>query len=366
MTSPPRQPASASDFILEIALSVIIVASVVVYAIGKRENGRIANLWRAQFEPVLSGQFAACGLVGKNEGDEKEETSSTERGFTRESGHVYHYYCSGRRHCRSVLFTLNLQKRQDLFSVIQNAFMPCDDQLSVEAVLCDPEHMDPFVCAVVPKRDRRRMLAEASPYPDVRTHATQLKCFGKGKELQLPANTVLFGDSEEACDAVLSQRLLTTLAMPGHAELFHSLHISDCNVTQCVGYPEGETPRKVVRFTFTIPPCAAAASTDGMANQLEKLVLLTLHTIDHVVATVKLSSAVRKRITERRAEKSSRALKSEHDQRQERASELKAGKRQREKDEYTNMTSDQKLKYDTKQAKKNAKAKKNKFRTKNK
>jgi hypothetical protein len=100
---------------------------------GKSTNERIAQKWLDSFRGLFESQFAA---IGAYEG--ADVTSSG--GILKESQswyydiysytHVYMYerltlcwcdsfkfYASGRRHCTGLLATIDLRKRQDLFSL---------------------------------------------------------------------------------------------------------------------------------------------------------------------------------------------------------------------------------------------------------
>jgi Protein of unknown function (DUF1682) len=50
----------------------------------------------------------------------------------KESHSIFKFYASGRRHCQSMLATMDLRKRQDLLTMAYYLFSPREDVLDIE------------------------------------------------------------------------------------------------------------------------------------------------------------------------------------------------------------------------------------------
>lgn len=81
------------------------------------------------------------------------------RVFVQDSESTFVMYASGRRHVRSCLVTLQLRKRHDVFWTSVDYLYPTDDCVTIEAVL-NAEDVDPFVLAVVRKKDYRHVYSQ--------------------------------------------------------------------------------------------------------------------------------------------------------------------------------------------------------------
>jgi hypothetical protein len=94
-----------------------------------------------------------CPHAGDGEGSEvlMKETSSN-----------FKFYASGRRFCRGFLATLDLRRRQDLFSLALHLVSPHDDMIDIEVLMSD-NTMPPMVLAIATPRLAKEMMKEGGP-----------------------------------------------------------------------------------------------------------------------------------------------------------------------------------------------------------
>lgn len=80
----------------------------------------------------------------------------------KETSSNFKFYASGRRYCWGFLATLDLRRRQDLFSLALHLVHPHDDTIDIE-VYMNEGSLPPMVLAIATPRLAKDMLKEDGP-----------------------------------------------------------------------------------------------------------------------------------------------------------------------------------------------------------
>ena len=136
------------NYTLEYIACALVLVYVGVYFLGRAKNNSIATAWYEENRDVFEAQFAQLSCYADAE-------NSTPMIY--DSCDSFKFWASGRRFCTGVLVTLDLQKRQDLFSILlaQLDLSATRDTLLLEFPMVD-EVMAPFVFALCRKREEKK------------------------------------------------------------------------------------------------------------------------------------------------------------------------------------------------------------------
>lgn len=329
----PGQTGGKRTYTYEFIGIVLGVVYIINYFIGRRQNQELANAWYDQFAPFVHKHFAEVGLGTAKPGEK----------MIKESQSTWKLYASGRRFCKGLVVELSTVGRHDLISLCLNIFKPSYDTVTLDVPMND-DCMDPFVFALLRRKEYKSAHAESK----------DLKDFAKVMPLEmLPPSLVALTDCPEVVMDLLQPVMVKTLQE--HTKYFNSLHFTDQNTVSTLGTTM--LSPKALRFQFRLP-------TKNKMADLDRLMQMALWCVDVVGQQLRLSRSARARAEGARKKVADRAFKAGHEIRAERLQQKKADARAREREEYENMTTEQKRRFDEREDKKKAKKKNPRFRVK--
>lgn len=321
----------------KIELLLLVIASLYAlnYVIGSRTNEGVVLDWANEFGlPLESTGKGPPTIYGKNFAlvGVDTKTSASEIIF-RESQSCFKCYCSGRRHVKWMMTTLELRKRQDLMSEIVNLVLPSKDRMIVDVSMSDGA-MEPLVFAVVKKKNAKAFISD---HKDMKRFAKVIQDpIQDPKHHSWPKKKlVCLSESKDLCTSLMSDVVVknvfdSKVYLKRHERHFESMYFTTEGA--------GEDARSCLRFEFSLPK-----SSKKMAL-VEDLVGMVFHMIDQV-GTLKLSPEALKRAKQKRKDVEEEAFKETLAQRQEAAIRKREEKYQAEK---ANMTAAQAAKADEK------------------
>ncbi|GAB2283654.1 hypothetical protein Dimus_018156 [Dionaea muscipula] len=264
--SKPQVVASWRSYMVEVVCVSFLIAFLINYFTGKKENENLALAWAAKFatrDTVFEKNFS---LLGVGEGEDSPL-------LLKEGQNVFKFYASGRRYCQGLLATMELKSRHDLLARIYNMVVPCKDEITFEVYMND-DAMDHVVLAVAKKKaakgmhkdltDLQRFASLMSPPSGRKWVSEELTIISESKEVA----------SDLITDSVLDQ-VFGDKAFETFGKAFISIHFSDQHLS---------THKKKLVFKFALP------NADNMAD-MTRLVALVPYYID-MVGRYRLSSQV--------------------------------------------------------------------------
>ncbi|XWS62423.1 hypothetical protein CRYUN_Cryun06bG0009400 [Craigia yunnanensis] len=297
-SKPQNATVSKSSYTVEIICGSFLIAFIINYFIGKRENENLALAWAAKYATKGSIFEKNFSLVGVGEGEDSPL-------LLKEGQTVFKFYASGRRYCQGLLATMELKSRHDLISRLFNLVVPCKDEITFEVYMND-EAMDQVVFAVAKKKAAKGLQKEVT---DLQRFAG-LVANPSGRKWLVEELSVISESKEVAGDliteAVLEQ-VFGDKAFEKYGKDFISMHFSD----QHPG-----THRKMLLFKFALP------DANHMAD-MTRLVALVPYYID-LIGRYKLSSQVRSKTEAARVKAAQEAYKEYQNARQEALQKKKA------------------------------------------
>ncbi|CAN6987215.1 hypothetical protein IGI04_001409 [Brassica rapa subsp. trilocularis] len=312
--TPDPEPASASpdldviptkkklsSYTVEIVSVSILIAYLINYFTGKRENENLALSWATKFglkDSIFEKNFS---FLGVGEGEDSPL-------LLKEATNVFKFYASGRRFCHGLLATMELKSRHDLISRLYNCVVPCKDEISFE-VYMNEEAMDHVVFAMARKKMAKMMHKELR----------DLQRFGgvvaaPGGRKWVAEELAVISESKEVAGDMITDVVLDQVfgdkSFEKFGKYFISMHFSD----QLPG-----KHRKMLLFKFALPD---AKHMDDMV----RLVALIPYYID-LIGRYKLSSQARNKTDGARQKAAQEAYKELENVRQEALQRKKAEKK---------------------------------------
>lgn len=277
------------DFYPEIGILVLFALYGINFWIGKGKNFDIATAWLSATIEHFQNNFSYLG-DGKGHLLIKDSQSD------------YIFYASGRVHCKKLLARIELRKRHDLASVVQDMVLPTYDKILIEVEMNDKDQ-DNFVFGIVKKK-----LATAA-----KKERYDLTTFSKTIENhKLSNNFVIFSEFQELLETVLRKPILDKIEE--NMEYIDSIFISDQPLIKPTDIKQ-KAP-KTICFVFRIPDLKDMQK----AQSLQELVTTI---IDNVPV---LSKEARSKSDKSRIAAEETLLKLTHAERQEAAQNRKAQK----------------------------------------
>lgn len=279
----------------ETAAGIFIVLYLINFFIGQRTNERIARQWMEAHAAVFDSQFCQLGL---------DDSPAL---LIKDSQSCFKFYASGRRYCHSLLATLELVKRHDIFSLLLSLVDLSTKQDEVVVEIPMDEDMEPFIFAIMKKKHEKRIKKADK---NLREHA-RYKLTSK----RLPSDLVAWTDCPELEAAFLcDDKVVRTLEKYG--DLLVSLHITD------EGSVNFSTSTKIIRCKFLIPDLKDM-------EQCRTLIMMVMHFID-LTATYRLSAQARVKALKDRKKWADQEYRASHSQRQEASVQRKEEMKRRE------------------------------------
>lgn len=209
-------------------------------------------------------------FLGKREAGPASEIPPADRRqlLARESCSSFLYYATGSRNCSSVLVTISLAKRHDLFMLLWSLFSPVADTVTIEVAFAEDD-VDPMVFAVTRKRDVKKLVQSV---PHLQDYA------GVTRASSLPPGLTCLSESAALLDPLLQPSAVKILTE--HSDLLELLHVTDQNEQPMLG--QMEIPRKALRLKFWLPAgVSSEGDQDGAAMKGEvKMVELALFYVE--------------------------------------------------------------------------------------
>jgi len=294
----PKRPASPTldsqvedslpPFAVEIFMACIIIAFAVNFMIGKGKNEKIAHDWAAVVlaDTTRAGLTMNFALVGDN-------SDRLQKVLIKDSQSHFIMHATGRRFCKSLLATLDLKKRHDLFSVMYNQLFVKPslnpDLLKIQVPLND---CGTFCVAVCNKNEVRAQKADNN---DISKFTDPLKLQKLPKELQLLTD----------CDEVAKEMFKSDGVMKALNNLqshIRVIHISN----KCEADPRYSC---MLRCEFKLPLMKEGSTLADAQKMVKEMLWLTIHLIDVTAkATDWLAKhgAVKIKVEKRRSESKSK------------------------------------------------------------
>ncbi|XVE48577.1 hypothetical protein DITRI_Ditri01bG0012500 [Diplodiscus trichospermus] len=297
-SKPQNATVSKKSYTVEIICGSFLIAFIINYFTGKRENENLALAWAAKFATKGSIFEKNFSLLGVGEGEDSPL-------LLKEGQTVFKFYASGRRYCQGLLATMELKSRHDLISRLYNFVVPCKDEITFEVYMND-EAMDQVVFAVAKKKAAKGMQKEVR---DLQRFAG-LVANPSGRKWVVDELSVISESKEVAgdliTDAVLDQ-VFGDKAFEKYGKDFISMHFSD-------QHPGPH--KKMLLFKFALPDASHMAD-------MTRLVALVPYYID-LIGRYKLSSLARSKTEAARVKAAQEAYKELQNARQEALQKKKA------------------------------------------
>lgn len=301
-TSKPQTTAvSKKSFTVEIICGSFLIAFLINYFTGKRENENLALAWAAKFATKGSIFEKNFSLLGVGEGEDSPL-------LLKEGQNVFKFYASGRRYCQGLLATMELKSRHDLISRLFNLVVPCKDEITFEVYMND-ESMDQVVFALAKKKAAKGMQKEIR---DLQRFAGLVPT-PSGRKWVVDELSVISESKEVAGDLITEtvlEQVFGDKAFEKYGKDFISMHFSD----QHFG-----THKKMLLFKFALP------GANHMAD-MTRLVALVPYYID-LIGRYKLSSQARSKTEAARVKAAQEAYKELQNARQEALQKKKADRK---------------------------------------
>jgi len=249
---------SLPPFFLEGAMLCIALAFAVNFVIGKNANEKIAHEWAS----IVLNDQSSMGVT-KNFALVGDNSQRLEKVLIKDSQSNYLMHATGRRHCKSLLATLDLNKRHDLFAKVYcQMFMKpslAADELKIQVPLND---LAKFCFAICPKSEVRKVRQDCS---DVSKYAHPVTVKKLSKEL------VLLTDCEEIVPEMLRSEASLKIIdkLKSHLRLVHVSDKSEADPR----YP------CMLQCTFQLPAKLQDPSGPG-AKMVTDMMHLAIHLID--------------------------------------------------------------------------------------
>ncbi|XP_058091129.1 uncharacterized protein At5g49945-like [Magnolia sinica] len=297
----PSKPPAPRSYTIEIVSVSFLIAFILNYFTGKRENENIALAWAAKFatkDTIFEKNFS---LLGTGDGNDTPL-------LLKEGQDVFKFYASGRRFCQGLLATMELKCRHDLIARIYNLIVPSKDLITFE-VYMNEDSMDQVVFALARKKAAKAMQKEVR---DLQRYAN-LVSVPAGRKW-VAEDLAVVAESKEVAGDLVTEAVLEQVfgdkAFEKYGKWFISLHFSD---------QHSGSYRKVLMFKFALP------DANNMAD-LTRLVALVPYYID-LIGRYKLSPQARSKTEAARSKAAQEAYKELQFARQEALQKKKAERR---------------------------------------
>jgi hypothetical protein len=320
------------------------------WVLGKRSNASAARDFFAAHGAFFRAQFAAVGMRPRYPDAEPTDDAPTDP-MVRLSANRFRLYCSGRRHCRGLIATLELVPRQDLLSRLRGLFQRQSDAVVVEVPMFEDKM--PRFCLALCDRKRRAAVRELE---DVRVLTGKPLSREALRSAGLPEKTLVFTDAAEAVPLVFGSEARATLARC--AGMVQTIHLTS-DAAPMLECDEPRLSPALLSFRFRMPGSARQTA------QMKELLALVAALVDHVGGGgLRIPASAAARIAKRRRKVEERLAKIAAAERREQMEELRLEKRRKEREAYDSMTAKQKLRHDEKEEKRRLKQRKKKLRSK--
>lgn len=231
---------------------------------------RNLSLRRARFttstakrRPLRHGPFLPTRFQPPRDAGPTSEISLSDRRqlLTRDSCNTFLYYATGSRRCSSVLVTIDLLGRHDLFMLVWHLFSPSADRVTIEVAFEDDD-IEPMVFAVARKRDVKRLLQDVP-------HLQDYAGVARAPSLHACPGLVCLTEASALLDPLLPPS--ASKVLDENQDMLELMHVTDQNDRPILG--REDTPRKALRLTFRLPAGSGSGSEGGAATKMVELAL---------------------------------------------------------------------------------------------
>lgn len=279
-------------YYFELAAVVCLLLYTINIFIGKKGNEKVAIAWAKAFATPNSILDKNFSLLGPG------DTPNNEL-LMRESNSTFKFYASGRRHCESLVATIDCRARHDLLRLASYLAVPRTDIINIEVQM--NEGSMPQIVLAVGVPDIIKNLPKQ--YKDIATF-TKRKMVPKNRLAYWPGEQlhVLTEHSSVFYDIFTDPRIESVFSGPSDLSLFRFLHFTSEQLA------DGGA-RRLLRFSFSLPP-------PDQIQQLARLMAIVPVFID-VLGGYRMAAEVSKKAAKARAEVAEKEAKEKQAQRQE-------------------------------------------------
>eukprot|EP01026_Neomeris_dumetosa_P046009 TRINITY_DN3910_c0_g1_i2.p2 TRINITY_DN3910_c0_g1~~TRINITY_DN3910_c0_g1_i2.p2 ORF type:complete len:437 (-),score=77.46 TRINITY_DN3910_c0_g1_i2:357-1667(-) len=312
---------------------ILAVIGLILYMLniwrGTRENESIALAWATCFcaeDGLMARNFS---LLGPGDSATNGEI------LMRESKNIYKFYASGRRYCKGLLATLDLQPRQDIVSLLLALVWPKDDRVEIE-VNMNESCMPPMVIAVGTSKAIKQLMTDKEDVANFTRKFNppkdQLAGWPGDRLVVLTDSTQVFCDIMN--DHIMNQ-VFGSRAFEEVGKYFRYLYFSTEST-------EGK-PKRMLNFSFRLPP------KNKMEN-ISRLMNCIMIFIDSV-GSYNMPPELRKKAEKRRAEIDKKLNKEGRMEREQAIADKKEEQRRQEIEKARRMGPEALEKFEEKQRK---------------
>lgn len=320
---PQQLPEENKTWVLEITYTSVLVIYAINYLIGRNKNQKIVTAWGNAVQDILTSNFSRFG-------------DHSSFAITKESQHAYSVPCTGRVNCQGAQITLELNKRQDLVSLLMGfVSSPKHDLLTFDVAM--EETAAAFVFAIINKKDKQALKDNM----DIGKLAILIKFD------PLP-NYLIYTDSPEVLGSILTADVVNSLKL--YESFVRFIYFSDQSTV---------TPKykKVLRCVYRLP------TTKEEMPQLGALMRMSLHHID-TIAHIKLSAATISKNEKLRAKLLEQVNKQAQQDRQDLMQKKKQEQKRKEAEKFEKLSPEAQRKWEEREYKKQLKERQSRFKVK--
>lgn len=316
---------SHSIKIFELSLIAVVVAFVIIFIIGTRQNLRLARSMGLSLSRSLSHQFSQFG---------------TEPGklLTRDGQSFYWFYATGRRHTPGLTVAFDLARRMDIFSYTAS-FMntPQRDRVIFYLPISDDVQMDALSLFIVKRKEltRLRGLDDGQNVAAVEAMAADVVNIPR-----IPSELLIMSEHTDIVTALLSESVRDVIAR--NASLILSIHVTDLGANWDA---QSTMAKRLIRVEFILP-----YSSVRQDSTLTDMARVSLHLLD-AVSSIKISSPARKKVADLRKRAAAEREKREQKARADEAAARRLEKKKQEEESVGKLSADKQRKYEEKKRK---------------
>ncbi|EGG19759.1 DUF1682 family protein [Cavenderia fasciculata] len=300
-----------SNWYMEIAFVIFIAGYVVNYFIGKKTNQALVSLWGQKARSLFVRNFSFLG-------------DSNQFTIIKVDPNTYNFTCSGRVNCYGAQVSINLKKRQDLFTQLMDlASFAEPDRIKIDVALTKGE-CDTVIFAITKAKALKKFKADNN---DLHLFASKIDNQGA-----LSSAYAVMGDTDCLPSVFLKPEFVNILN--SNERLFESLHLTDHSSINPTKF------NKTLSFVFRLPKISDM-------DKLMELIAMAIDFID-VVANCELPKASKAKAEKLREKERQEVFKAQQQERVEAAQRAKIEKAKKEREAISKLTPEEQRKRDEK------------------
>lgn len=325
------------------------------YFIGRTTNKSIALSWLKENEVSLRNNFTYVGVSPALPG---EPSKVQKEALIEVSPSCYRVYCTGRRHCKGLIITLDLCPRHDIFGFLFNFFRGSKtniDTVTYDVPMFDQgkSEMESFTFALCGKSSKNTIREEF----DIARYAPRAISTEALKDLLpgLHRNLSVFSDCPEVAPLLFSKKDISNLG-EFQKQILHM------KFTDCAGELINENVSQMSKHKIRFKHIVGTTTTD--INAQKSLLQLLFTVIDKVGESLPIPARALARVKKKRKVYAEEVQKMLQKKRSEKMMEEKQAAKQLLREQYSTMSTAQKKAFDKLDERRKEKARRRKTRGK--